>query len=162
MAFGSIVTYTRAKAEAVGLHGEVGVAPRPERLVLLAAGLIAAGTVGPMHGPQLGFGEIVRRLMLVPTIRRQLAGWVVLGVMAIPLGTFITFLLDERWGLGPGGRGVFAAVQSSVRCGAPAAIDTAATRVRGTRRANIRFTIYNPQRGLEASIEPQLTTYGFD
>jgi CDP-diacylglycerol---glycerol-3-phosphate 3-phosphatidyltransferase len=46
MAFASVVTYARAKAEVVGLHGEVGVAPRSERLVLLAAGLIAAGLLG--------------------------------------------------------------------------------------------------------------------
>jgi len=46
----SVVTYTRAKAEAVGLHGEVGVAPRPERLVLLAAGLIGTGTFGGLAG----------------------------------------------------------------------------------------------------------------
>jgi ABC-type branched-subunit amino acid transport system ATPase component len=70
------------------------------------------GALLPRH--QLGFGEIAQRLMLVPTIRRQLAGWVVLGVMAVPLGTFITFLLDEKWGVGPGGRGVLAAVQSAV------------------------------------------------
>jgi ABC-type branched-subunit amino acid transport system ATPase component/sugar phosphate permease len=63
--------------------------------------------------PLLGFGEISRRLLMVPTIRRQLAGWVVLGVMAIPLGTFVTFLLDERWGVGPGGRGVIAALQAA-------------------------------------------------
>jgi CDP-diacylglycerol--glycerol-3-phosphate 3-phosphatidyltransferase len=43
MAFASVVTYARAKAEVVGLHGEVGVAPRPERLIILAAGLIVAG-----------------------------------------------------------------------------------------------------------------------
>ena len=41
--FASSVTYTRAKAESLGVHGEVGVAPRPERLVLLAIGLIVAG-----------------------------------------------------------------------------------------------------------------------
>lgn len=46
MAFASVVTYTRAKAEALGLHGEVGVAPRPERLILLAAGLILGGWPG--------------------------------------------------------------------------------------------------------------------
>jgi CDP-diacylglycerol--glycerol-3-phosphate 3-phosphatidyltransferase len=53
MAFASMVTYTRAKAEAVGLHGEVGIAPRPERLVLLSAGLIFAGWPGGF----LGFGQ---------------------------------------------------------------------------------------------------------
>lgn len=46
MAFASVVTYTRAKAEALGLHGEVGVAPRPERLILLSAGLILGGWPG--------------------------------------------------------------------------------------------------------------------
>src|SRR5215213_11379931 len=46
LAFASIVTYTRAKAEALGLHGEVGYAPRPERLVILSAGLILAFVAG--------------------------------------------------------------------------------------------------------------------
>ena len=45
-AFASSVTYTRAKAEALGLQGEVGVAPRPERLVILAIGLVVGGLVG--------------------------------------------------------------------------------------------------------------------
>jgi CDP-diacylglycerol--glycerol-3-phosphate 3-phosphatidyltransferase len=43
MAFASVVTYARARAEGLGLHGEVGVAPRPERLLVLATGLILAG-----------------------------------------------------------------------------------------------------------------------
>jgi CDP-diacylglycerol--glycerol-3-phosphate 3-phosphatidyltransferase len=46
MAFASVVTYTRAKAEVVGLKGDVGIAPRPERLVLLAVGLILGGWPG--------------------------------------------------------------------------------------------------------------------
>jgi CDP-diacylglycerol--glycerol-3-phosphate 3-phosphatidyltransferase len=46
LSFASVVTYTRAKAEALSLHGEVGYAPRPERLVLLAAGLVLAGLLG--------------------------------------------------------------------------------------------------------------------
>jgi len=46
LALASVVTYTRARAESVGVHGEVGVAPRPERLVVLAAGLILAGWSG--------------------------------------------------------------------------------------------------------------------
>lgn len=46
LAFASVVTYTRAKAEALGLHGEVGVAPRPERLVLLAGALVLGGWPG--------------------------------------------------------------------------------------------------------------------
>lgn len=46
LSFASVVTYTRAKAEVVGLHGEVGVAPRPERLVILSLGLVLAGIPG--------------------------------------------------------------------------------------------------------------------
>jgi CDP-diacylglycerol--glycerol-3-phosphate 3-phosphatidyltransferase len=40
------VSYTRAKAESLGLHGEVGIAPRAERLVLLTIGLVLAGLDG--------------------------------------------------------------------------------------------------------------------
>jgi CDP-diacylglycerol--glycerol-3-phosphate 3-phosphatidyltransferase len=40
------VSYTRAKAESLDLHGEVGIAPRAERLVLLTAGLLLAGLDG--------------------------------------------------------------------------------------------------------------------
>ena len=49
MAFASVVTYARAKAEVIGLQGEVGVAPRPERLAILAAGLILSGMVGGLY-----------------------------------------------------------------------------------------------------------------
>ncbi len=37
-----LVSYTRARAEALGLECKVGVASRPERIVLLAIGLFAA------------------------------------------------------------------------------------------------------------------------
>ncbi len=40
------VSYTRAKAESLDLHGEVGIAPRAERLVLLTIGLALAGLDG--------------------------------------------------------------------------------------------------------------------
>ncbi len=46
LAFASVVTYTRAKAEALNLHGEVGFAPRPERLVILSVGLVLCGALG--------------------------------------------------------------------------------------------------------------------
>lgn len=72
------------------------------------------GTPVVPSAPTLGFAEVTRRLLLIPTIRRMMAAWVVIGVMAIPLGTFVTFLLDERWGLGPGGRGAVAALQAAV------------------------------------------------
>ena len=44
--FASGVTYTRAKAESLGFHGEVGFAPREVRLALLVVGLIATGVAG--------------------------------------------------------------------------------------------------------------------
>jgi CDP-diacylglycerol--glycerol-3-phosphate 3-phosphatidyltransferase len=46
LVFVPVVTYTRAKAESLGVHGEVGIAPRPERLVVLVAGLVLAGVLG--------------------------------------------------------------------------------------------------------------------
>lgn len=58
LAFASVVTYTRAKAEALGLHGEVGYAPRPERLVILAVGLVLTGLSGlPLVFP-IGANEV--------------------------------------------------------------------------------------------------------
>jgi CDP-diacylglycerol--glycerol-3-phosphate 3-phosphatidyltransferase len=45
-----MVSYSRAKAESLGFRGEVGIAPRPERIAILAAGLIAAGVVGGAAG----------------------------------------------------------------------------------------------------------------
>jgi len=42
-----LVSYSRARAEGVGFHASVGVAPRTERLVLIIAGIALAG---------LGFG----------------------------------------------------------------------------------------------------------
>jgi CDP-diacylglycerol--glycerol-3-phosphate 3-phosphatidyltransferase len=46
VAFASVVTYTRAKAESLGIRGDVGIAPRPERLVITAIGLGLAGLLG--------------------------------------------------------------------------------------------------------------------
>lgn len=46
LAFAPVVTYARAKAEVVGVHGEVGFAPREIRLLLLAAGFIVTGVSG--------------------------------------------------------------------------------------------------------------------
>lgn len=62
----------------------------------------------------LGFFEIVQRLMLIPTIRRLLLAQAVLGVLLIPYQTFLAFFLEERWNLGPGGRGIFTAFLSTV------------------------------------------------
>ena len=58
----------------------------------------------------LGFFEITRRLFLIPTIRRVLAGWAVLGMLLVPLYTYLFFFLEDRWDMGPGARGLFFAV----------------------------------------------------
>jgi len=63
--FASGVTYTRAKAEALGVHGEVGVAPRPERLILLAAGLVLAGMLGGVSTHSAGNAPLIVALGLI-------------------------------------------------------------------------------------------------
>jgi ABC-type branched-subunit amino acid transport system ATPase component/sugar phosphate permease len=55
----------------------------------------------------LGFWEVCRRVLLIPTIRRIFAGVAVFGVLLIPLNTFLSFYLDQRWNMGPGSRGAF-------------------------------------------------------
>ncbi|HUR51645.1 MAG TPA: MFS transporter [Mycobacteriales bacterium] len=56
---------------------------------------------------ELGFFEILRRVLLVPTVKRLAVGYLCLGVLIIPLYTFLSAYLEVRWGLGPGGRGAF-------------------------------------------------------
>jgi ABC-type branched-subunit amino acid transport system ATPase component/sugar phosphate permease len=61
---------------------------------------------------QLGFFEIVRRLMLIPTVKSVLVGFTVFGMLLIPYQTFLIFYLDETLGFGAGERGLFAAGNS--------------------------------------------------
>jgi ABC-type branched-subunit amino acid transport system ATPase component/sugar phosphate permease len=56
---------------------------------------------------QLRFFEIVRRLLLIPTVKRISVGYLCLGVLLIPFGTFLSSFLEQEWGLGPDERGVF-------------------------------------------------------
>ena len=63
---------------------------------------------------QLGFFEIVRRVLLIPTVKRLAVGYLTIGILVIPFGTFLSTFLDQRWGLGPGGRGAFFAGISAV------------------------------------------------
>jgi ABC-type branched-subunit amino acid transport system ATPase component len=62
----------------------------------------------------LGFFENVRRLMLIPTVRRLMVSFAVFGVLLIPYQTFLFFFLEERWNMGPGARGVFFAFTAAV------------------------------------------------
>lgn len=61
---------------------------------------------------ELGFFEIARRLLLIPTIKSLLVGYAVFGMLLIPLQTFLSFYLANQLGFGPGQRGLFAAAQA--------------------------------------------------
>lgn len=95
--------------------------------ILVTAGVIALAAAVPSlglrdpgigrfepHAPasvageeSLGVFEAFHRLRLIPTVRRILVAYAVLGVALVPLTTFLLFFLEDRWGLSPGGRGVF-------------------------------------------------------
>lgn len=62
---------------------------------------------------RLGFWEICRRLLMIPTVRRIYFGLGIFGLLSVPLATFISFFLQERWNLGAGGRGLFFAFYSA-------------------------------------------------
>jgi CDP-diacylglycerol---glycerol-3-phosphate 3-phosphatidyltransferase len=61
VAFASVVTYARAKAEVVGLHGEVGFAPREVRIAILGIALIVVGYLGGVgQGPDgTPWGDVI-------------------------------------------------------------------------------------------------------
>ncbi|MBI4729973.1 MAG: MFS transporter [Acidobacteria bacterium] len=84
---------------------------------------VVAGAVGDRPGTvdedvHLGFFEIVSRLLLIPTIRRILAAFAVLGMAMVPLFTFLFFFLEDRWDMGPSARGLFFAVMPLFSIGA--------------------------------------------
>jgi ABC-type branched-subunit amino acid transport system ATPase component/predicted MFS family arabinose efflux permease len=54
--------------------------------------------------------EIVQRLMIIPTMRRTLAVAAALGVGLVPLNSYFSFFLEQRWGLGPTQRALFFAL----------------------------------------------------
>jgi CDP-diacylglycerol--glycerol-3-phosphate 3-phosphatidyltransferase len=69
-----LVSYSRAKAEGkdIGVHGEVGWLPRPQRVVLLAAGLIT-GLIIPALWVLAVFTNVTT-IQRVLHVRRQLGG----------------------------------------------------------------------------------------
>jgi ABC-type branched-subunit amino acid transport system ATPase component len=70
--------------------------------------------VHDIDGTDLRFGEVMRRLLLIPTVRRLLGALAVFGVLLVPFQTFLLFFLAERWNMGPGGRGLFFALTAAV------------------------------------------------
>jgi phosphatidylglycerophosphate synthase len=72
------VSYTRAKAESLKLHGEVGIAPRAERLVVLTIGLLAAGLDGGLAAGargQLWLGIALGIIFVTATITAIQRTW---------------------------------------------------------------------------------------
>jgi CDP-diacylglycerol--glycerol-3-phosphate 3-phosphatidyltransferase len=68
-----MVSYTRARAEGVGLGAAVGLAPRPERLALIVAGLALAGLgVAPAL---IGALWIIGALTVATTVQRIWHVW---------------------------------------------------------------------------------------
>ena len=63
-----MVSYTRAKAEAIGVSASVGIAPRTERLVLVVAGIGLAG-LGLAIGLTVAIG-IIAALAAATTVQR--------------------------------------------------------------------------------------------
>jgi CDP-diacylglycerol--glycerol-3-phosphate 3-phosphatidyltransferase len=63
-----MVSYTRAKAEALGLSASVGLAPRTERMVLIVAGIGLAGLGWPIG--LIGAIVIIAALSVATTLQR--------------------------------------------------------------------------------------------
>jgi CDP-diacylglycerol--glycerol-3-phosphate 3-phosphatidyltransferase len=68
MAASFMVSYTRARAEGIGVTATVGLAPRMERLVLLVAGIVLAG-MGLEIG-LIGAIGVIAALSVATTIQR--------------------------------------------------------------------------------------------
>jgi ABC-type branched-subunit amino acid transport system ATPase component len=70
---------------------------------------ITDGEPQDTRATDLGFFEILRRVLLISTIRRIALGYFTLGILLIPYGTYLAVFLETRWDLGPSGRGLFLA-----------------------------------------------------
>ncbi len=67
---------------------------------------------------QLGFFEIVRRILLIPTVARLASGYFALGVLLVPFATYLSAFLEVRWSLSAAQRGVFFSAIAAVGIGA--------------------------------------------
>jgi ABC-type branched-subunit amino acid transport system ATPase component/sugar phosphate permease len=78
-----------------------------DRVVEAVRGRWGGDGRGATTRAELGFFEIVRRLLAIATLRRVLVAQAVLGMFIIPFYTYLFFYLAERWSMGPGARGLF-------------------------------------------------------
>ncbi|HVF75557.1 MAG TPA: MFS transporter [Acidimicrobiales bacterium] len=77
-------------------------------------GLVRDEPVEEEPGLDLGFFEVVRRIWLIPTVKRVMVASTLLGIMLTPLITFMVFYLAERWHQGPTARAVFSALTAAL------------------------------------------------
>ena len=68
----------------------------------------------PADDVDLKFFEIIRRVLLVPTVRRIAGGYLALGVLIVPFGTYLSTYLEVRWDLDAAGRGLFFAGAAAI------------------------------------------------
>ncbi|MDP9182066.1 MAG: MFS transporter, partial [Actinomycetota bacterium] len=61
---------------------------------------VAGTDVAAVEEVKLGFFEVMRRLLLIPTAARIFTASAVAGAFLVPLSTFFFFFLEEKWGLG--------------------------------------------------------------
>jgi ABC-type branched-subunit amino acid transport system ATPase component/predicted MFS family arabinose efflux permease len=73
---------------------------------------VVDGRNDPPAEHRLGFGEVVRRLLLIPTVRRALVAQAVFGLLLVPYTTFLLFFLEERWNFDAPDRAIFFAASS--------------------------------------------------
>lgn len=71
----------------------------------------AEGSGGPPD-VSLRFFEASRRILLIPTARRLLAAYAVIGMAFVPMTTYLFFFLDFQWGLDAAGRSVVYAIMA--------------------------------------------------
>jgi ABC-type branched-subunit amino acid transport system ATPase component/sugar phosphate permease len=80
------------------------------RLRAAVHGAAAADDAPADSETALGFFEITRHLLMIPTMRRVLLSSAILGLFNIPLNTFFIFFLVERWHLDAPQRALFFAL----------------------------------------------------
>ncbi|MEU7004721.1 MFS transporter [Nonomuraea sp. NPDC046570] len=78
-------------------------------------GVIAESTGGQADEPtdsptpDLRLGEALRRLMVIPTVKRVVRAQAVFGMVNVPFQAYLFYYLDDRWNLAADQRGLFLA-----------------------------------------------------
>ncbi len=103
--------------------------------------LVAGDTQLEEDEVELGFFEIVRRVLLIPTVRRLASGYFALGVLLVPFATYLSAFLEVKWDLDASQRGVFFSAMAGVSILALVAFGTRAEKVfRADPAAVVRFS----------------------